>query len=229
MPFSLTQTHSLQLNHSRTQWSGCSAEGVTVSGLKFTPCLMSVQLSRAQICNSASQKFYRHVSTNPYTHCSEFIQSNLHCCPRAATLWPGKLRLLHVQKSPIVYPKARITSVPSGSWAEPSVIWGYPNGIWHHRMRFYNQVKIKGQECLEASITHNFTLWCLQKSVLGTMLSAIHWCLWFTFAVPGSRIACKICSCRKGKAEKRGKKNPLEIVEFGFHFFDTSDFGTNPV
>lgn len=108
------------------------------------------------------------------THCSEFIQSNLHYCHRAATLWPGKFRLLHVKKSPIVYPKPRITSVPTGSQAEPSVILGYPNGIWHQKMRFYNQVKIKGQECLEASITHNFTLWCLQKSVLGTMLSAIH-------------------------------------------------------
>lgn len=39
------------------------------------------------------------------THSSEFIQSNLHYCHRAATLWPGKFRLLHVKKSPIVYPK----------------------------------------------------------------------------------------------------------------------------
>lgn len=87
----------------------------TVSGLKFLPCLMLVQLSRAQFCNSVSQKFYRHVSTNPHTHCSQFIQSNLYCCPRAAMLWPGKFRLLHVKKSPIVSPKARITSVPTGS------------------------------------------------------------------------------------------------------------------
>lgn len=114
LPFSLTQT--LQLNYSRTLWSGCSAVGVRkVSGIKFTPCLMLVQFSRAQICNSASQKFYRHVSTCTHTHCSEFIQSNLHCCNRAAMLWLGKFRLLHVKKHPIVYPKPRITSVPTGS------------------------------------------------------------------------------------------------------------------
>lgn len=85
-------------------------------------------------------------------------------------------------------------------------------------MRFYNQVKIKGQECLEASITHNLTLWCLQKSVLGTMLSAIHWCLWFTFAVPGSRIACKLAAVEKGESWEKGKKNPLEILEFSVYF-----------
>lgn len=82
-------------------------------------------------------------------------------------------------------------------------------------MRFCNQVKIKGQECLEASITHNFTLCCLQKSVLGTILNAIHWCLWFAFAVPGSRIACKISSCSSIDG-KRAKK--LKWWNFDFIF-----------
>lgn len=78
-------------------------------------------------------------------------------------------------------------------------------------MRFCNQVKIKGQECLEASITHNFTLCCHQKSVLGTILNAIHWCLWFSFAVPGSRIACKISSC-SSIAGKRAKSRKSRIL-----------------
>lgn len=85
-------------------------------------------------------------------------------------------------------------------------------------MRFCNQVKIKGQECLEASITHNFTLCCLQKSVRGTILSAIHWCLRFAFADPGSRIACKTSSCSSiaGKRAKIFKQWNFDFISWYF-------------